>query len=90
MSIRGSVRVVNRQGLHARPISLVVAEARRHRAAVRITGPDGTVADASSVFSLMTLAASQGATLTLEADGDDAEAAVAAIVALVEGGFGEA
>jgi phosphocarrier protein len=84
------VRIVNPQGLHARPISLLVASTRRFKARVRIRAPDGTEADASSVFSLMTLAATQGTELTVEGDGDEAADAVQAIVNLVESGFGEA
>ena len=44
--------------------------------------------DAKSIFSLLTLAATPGTVLTLEAQGNDAEAAADAIVALVESGFG--
>ena len=42
-----------------------------------------------SVIGVMTLAAEQGATLTLVADGTDEEAAAEALVELFEDGFGE-
>jgi phosphocarrier protein HPr len=44
--------------------------------------------DAKSIFSLLTLAATPGTVLTLEAQGNDAEAAADAIAELVESGFG--
>jgi phosphocarrier protein len=42
-----------------------------------------------SVIGVMTLAAEQGATLTLVADGEDEEAAAEALATLFEDGFGE-
>ena len=86
---RAQVRIVNRQGLHARPISRFVETALRFRAAVSVTGPDGTVADGHSVFSMMTLAAGPGAELVLETVGEQAEEALAALRGLVAEGFGE-
>lgn len=83
------MRVVNRQGLHARPISRFVQLAARFRAAVTVTGPDGTVADGASIFSMMTLAAGQGAELRLRAEGPQAREAVEALARLVGEGFGE-
>lgn len=83
------VRIVNRQGLHARPISSFVATLARFRARVTVRGPDGTVADGSSIFSMMTLAAGAGTELVLEADGEHAAEALAALQRLVETGFGE-
>jgi phosphocarrier protein len=89
MAERALVRIVNRQGLHARPISRFVQTVARFQAKVSVTGPDGTVADGASVFSMMTLAAGEGAQLVLEADGSQAREALAALCALVGEGFGE-
>lgn len=83
------VRIVNRQGLHARPISRFVQMVARFQARVSVTGPDGTVADGASVFSMMTLAAGPGCELVLEADGGQAREALAALSSLVAEGFGE-
>lgn len=84
-----TARIVNRQGLHARPISMIVKLAGDFDAELSILGPDGTRADARSVFSLMTLAAGQGSELVLEGRGTDAAAAVEAVAALVASGFDE-
>ena len=89
MTERAVVRIVNRQGLHARPISRFVQTAGLYDAAVSVRGPDGTVADGRSIFSMMTLAAGQGAELALEAEGRQAAEVVAALVHLVAEGFGE-
>jgi phosphocarrier protein len=43
----------------------------------------------TSIMGLMMLAAGQGHTIVIEADGADARAALDALVALVESGFGE-
>jgi len=84
-----TVRIVNKQGLHARPISRFVQLVAKYQADVQVTGPDGTVADGSSIFSMMTLAAGHGTELTLRADGPQADDALAALARLVAEGFGE-
>lgn len=89
MAEKAVVQVVNRQGLHARPISRFVQVVAKHEATVTVTGPDGTVADGSSIFSMMTLAAGQGASLELEADGPQAREVLTALAQLVAEGFGE-
>ena len=83
------MRLVNRHGLHARPISQIVRLVSASGAAVTVTGPDGTVADASSAFSMMTLAAPQGAVLAVEVRGEGARDLLASLAELVGGGFGE-
>ena len=45
--------------------------------------------DAKSIMSVMRLGAAQGIVLKIRAEGSDAEAAVAALVKLIEDGFGE-
>jgi phosphocarrier protein len=45
--------------------------------------------DGKSILGILLLAASQGTALRLGAEGEDEDAAVAALVALVEDGFGE-
>lgn len=88
-SARTTARIVNRQGLHARPISMIVQVAHRFDAELRVRGPDGTIADGKSVFSLMTLAAGQGADLEIEGNGAQAGALVEAVAELVARGFDE-
>jgi phosphocarrier protein len=82
------VRVVNRLGLHARAAARFVQAANRFRCRVTL-GRQGKVMDGKSILGILLLAASQGTILQVCGDGEDEEAAVAALVALVEGGFGE-
>jgi phosphotransferase system HPr (HPr) family protein len=90
MPEQATVRIVNRQGLHARPISRFVQIVAKHQATVTVTGPDGTIADGGSIFSMMTLAAGQGSELALEAEGPQARVVLDELVKLVAEGFGEA
>lgn len=82
------VRVVNKAGLHTRPASMIVREAARFKAEFFIQ-KDGYEINGKSIIGVMTLAAEQGATLTLIFEGDDEEAAATAIAKIIEDGFGE-
>jgi len=82
------VVVPNALGLHARAAARFVQMAARFAAQIRVTRGDRTV-DGKSLMGVLLLAASQGSTLRIDADGADAEAALDALAALVAGGFGE-
>jgi phosphocarrier protein len=83
-----TVTVVNQLGLHARAAAKFVHLATRFEATVRVIR-DTKVMDGKSIMGILLLAAARGTTLTVEADGVDEHAAVAALVQLVESGFGE-
>jgi phosphocarrier protein len=85
---RAIVRIANKKGLHARASAKVVEAAARFQSRITIS-KDGQSVDARSIMGLMMLAASEGSEITIEADGPDAAAALAAIVALAEAKFGE-
>jgi phosphocarrier protein len=80
--------VLNSEGLHARPAMQFVDVANRFAAAVTVT-KDDEVVDGKSVMGMMTLAATQGTTLKIDADGDDAEALCEALKKLFDDKFGE-
>jgi phosphocarrier protein len=82
------VVVPNALGLHARAAARFVQMAARFGAQIRVSRGDRTV-DGKSLMGVLLLAASQGSTLRIEADGADAEAALDALAALVADGFGE-
>lgn len=82
------VVVRNRAGIHTRPASMIVRTAARFKSDFFIQ-KDGYEINGKSIIGVMTLAAEQGATVTLLFDGPDAEQAAAALVDLFEGGFGE-
>ncbi len=79
---------MNKYGLHARPAMQFVETANRFNCRIEVAnGP--LVVDAKSIMSVMRLAATKGTVLMLTIDGEDAEQAAAALMELVEGGFGE-
>jgi phosphotransferase system HPr (HPr) family protein len=86
--IHREVTVRNRLGLHARAAARFVHAANRFTSRVTVSR-DGRTMDGKSILGILLLAASQGTALDLGADGEDEGAAVEALAALVEGGFGE-
>ena len=82
------VTVALAHGLHARPATEFVALAGGFVSDVRVRHGD-RVANGKSLASLLSIGAGSGAALTLAARGDDAEDALAALKAGVEGGLGE-
>jgi phosphocarrier protein HPr len=80
--------VRNLKGLHARASAKFVKCAETFDAAVSVTQGGQTVGG-TSIMGLMMLAAGPGSTLEIEAQGPDAEAALAALLGLVADGFGE-
>lgn len=85
---RANVTIVNRLGLHARPAMVFVDAANLFTSTVTVKRDDQEV-DGKSIMMMMLLAATQGTQLEVIADGDDAEAAIARLVALVAAGFDE-
>jgi len=86
--IRRDLVIRNRLGLHARAAARFVHEAGRFRAQVT-AGRDGRVMDGKSILGILLLAASPGTVIEITTDGPDEAEAMAALAALVEGGFGE-
>ena len=82
------VIVSNRLGLHARAAARFVHLATAFSSQIRVTR-DTKVMDGKSIMGLLLLAAARGTTIQISADGTDEGAAVAALVQLVESGFGE-
>jgi phosphocarrier protein HPr len=85
---RRPVTVTNALGLHLRAASKFVHVASAFGATVAVT-LDDRQANGKSIIDLSTLAADCGSRLVIEALGPDAEAALDALVALVESGFQE-
>lgn len=86
--ISAPVTVINKLGLHARAATRLVNCASGFEAEVNVVR--GTrVVNAKSIMGVLTLAASKGTDLAIEAHGPDEQDAVAAVVALINGRFGE-
>ena len=82
------VTVRNPLGLHARAAARFVHVAAGFASQIRVTR-DAKVMDGKSIMGILLLAAARGTTIVISADGADESAAVAALVQLVESGFGE-
>ncbi|SMF55202.1 phosphocarrier protein [Tistlia consotensis] len=84
----GSATLGDPTGLHARPAVKLTKQAKGFEAEVQVrAGEAGTWVNAKSPNAVMKLKAGHGERLFFRADGADAEAAVAALVALVERDF---
>jgi len=83
-----TVRIVNVNGLHARPAAEVVKVASKFKSDITMIRDDLEV-NAKSIMGVMMLAAEFGSTLIVRASGPDAEAAVDALAALIANKFGE-
>jgi phosphocarrier protein HPr len=83
------VTVVNPLGLHARAAARFVHAASSFASRIKVTRGNREV-DGKSIMGLLLLAAAQGSSIELSADGPDEAEAVAALCALIESGFGEA
>lgn len=78
------VTVKNPNGLHLRPWYLVVKMVQPYKSKIEIVKEFARV-DARSVLSLMTLGVKQGEQIVVEAEGEDAETAVAALAEFLDG-----
>jgi len=82
------VEIINKKGLHARASAKFVQTAEQFDAAIIVTRGHETVGG-TSIMGLMMLAAGPGVTITIQATGKQAAAAVDALCALVASRFGE-
>ena len=81
------VTISNPLGLHARPAALFSSEAQRFSSDVwvRNVTTDGDFVDAKSVMAVLGIDLSMGDGAEIEAEGDDAQDALEALVTLIEG-----
>jgi phosphocarrier protein len=82
------VEIVNKLGLHARAAAKLTQIAGGYRSEIWLSR-SGRRVNAKSIMGVMMLAAGQGTKVLIEADGDDAPDAIAAINRLVAERFGE-
>lgn len=88
--IEKTVKIINPLGLHARAAAQLVRLAGKFKSQIKLVRTDNAVmADAKSILSVLTLAASKGTELTLSISGTDEKEAVEALEDLINKGFGE-
>jgi phosphocarrier protein HPr len=80
--------IVNKLGLHARASAKLAQTAGSFECEIWIER-NGRRVNAKSIMGVMMLAAGPGTTVVIETDGPDAERAMAALLALIAGRFGE-
>ena len=86
--VEKTVDIVNKLGLHARAAAKLVTLASKFEADVRVR-KDGREVSGKSIMGVMMLAAAKGSQVTLIAEGEDAEQALAELAALVADRFEE-
>jgi phosphocarrier protein HPr len=82
------LEIKNRLGLHARAAALLVQTVNKFSAQVSVS-KDGQTADGRSIMGVLTLAATQGSKIHIEANGEDAEKVVKALERLLDNRFNE-
>ncbi len=88
--LEGKIKVCNPLGLHARAAAGLVRLASGFKSKIKFHRTDNhVIADAKSILSVLTLAASKGVELKIEIEGKDEREAMQAIEEIFKKGFGE-
>ena len=87
--ISRDIVITNNSGLHARPATFFIQKANTYKASIWIEKDDRKV-NAKSLLGVLSLGLAKDMTVTLIADGQDENAAIAGLVELVDSGFSEA
>ena len=87
-AVSREVRIINRRGLHARASAQFVNLASELQSKIEVEKDSNHVCG-TSIMGLMMLGAATGDCITIHAEGDGADEALARLVDLVESGFGE-
>ena len=85
---RADAEIVNKLGLHARASAKLTQVASAYSCEIWLTRNSWRV-NAKSIMGVMMLAAGKGSTVTIEAEGADADQALAALLQLIADKFGE-
>jgi phosphocarrier protein len=80
--------IINKLGLHARASAKLTQVASGYKCEVWLTR-NGRRVNAKSIMGVMMLAAGKGAAITIDAEGEDADAALAAVLKLIADKFDE-
>lgn len=84
--IKGKFVVGNDRGLHTRPSTELVKLASSFKSHICLIYQKQAV-NAKSILGVLMLAATKGARITVEAEGEDAEAAVESLIQLAQNNF---
>ena len=82
------ITIINKLGLHARAAAKLVGVASHFEASVLLE-KSGNQVNGKSIMGVMMLAAGKGSKVVLSVDGEDEDAALAAVIELINNRFGE-
>lgn len=85
--IAKTARINNHLGIHARPAALVVKAAAHYVADIYLSKGETQRINGKSIMGVMMLAAEEGSEVLVEAEGEDAAAAVESLATLLESNF---
>ena len=86
--VQAETTIINKLGLHARASGVLTQTVTPFKSEVWITR-NGRRVNAKSIMGVMMLAAAKGSTIVIDTEGSDADAAMAALQALIADKFGE-
>ena len=86
--ISRGVTILNNVGLHARPATFFVQKANSYKSSIWVEKEDCRV-NAKSLLGVLSLGIAKGMKITLIADGQDEDAALDGLTALINSGFAE-
>lgn len=86
--IRLSIEIINKLGLHARASTKFTQTASQFKSELWVER-NGRRVNAKSIMGVMMLAAAKGSVIEIEATGEDEQAAIDALQALIQNFFGE-
>ncbi|CAH0215052.1 PTS phosphocarrier protein NPr [Erwinia aphidicola] len=89
MTVKQTVEIKNKLGMHARPAMKLFELVQSFDAEVLLRNESGTEAEASSVIALLMLDSAKGGHIEVEASGLQEEEALAAVIDLFNAGFDE-
>jgi phosphocarrier protein HPr len=86
--IQSSIQISNKLGLHARASAKLTKLAGSFKSEIHLSR-NGRRVNAKSIMGVMMLAAGLGTEVLMEVEGEDEQAAMEALRALIDGKFGE-
>ncbi len=86
--VQAETTIINKLGLHARASGVLTQTASKFKSEIWVT-KNGRRVNAKSIMGVMMLAAGKGSVVTVEADGEDEQAALDAVLSLIANYFGE-
>ena len=89
MTVKQTVEITNKLGMHARPAMKLFELMQGLDAYVLLRKDDGTAAEANCFIARLMLDSDKGRQIEVEATGPQEEEALAAVIALFNSGFDE-